>query len=84
MFPTEVFLIFSQEVFLTYLWNPDVETVLIALSCFGHMCDEVDVVQSAENLNEIQTSQNFQVYYELSSEAPKYRTGDHVNIIIQC
>lgn len=64
-----------EEVFLSYLWNPDMETVLISLSCFGQMCNEVDIVQSSETLNVLQTSQNLNVYNELSQEATKFRAG---------
>lgn len=62
--------------FLSYLWNPDMETVLISLSCFGQMCNEVDIVQSSETLNVLQTSQNLNVYNELSQEATKFRAGE--------
>lgn len=65
-----------QEVFLTYLWSPDMETVLISLSCFGQMCNETDIVQSSETLNVLPTSQNLNVYSELSNEATKFTAGE--------
>lgn len=71
----DLFFFWFQEVFLTYLWNPDMETVLISLSCFGQMCNEADIVQSSETLNVLQTSQNFNVYSELSNEATKFTAG---------
>lgn len=52
------------------------ETVLISLSCFGHMCNEVDIVQSSETLNEIPTAQNINVYHDLSGEATKFTAGE--------
>lgn len=64
-----------EEVFLTSLCSPDIETVLISLSCFGHMCNEVDIVQSSDSLNELPTSQNMHVYRDLSDEATKFRAG---------
>ncbi|XP_020613799.1 neurofibromin-like [Orbicella faveolata] len=64
-----------EEVFLTYLWNPDMETVLISLACFGQMCNEADIVQSSETLNVLQISQNLNVYNELSNEATKFTAG---------
>lgn len=70
------FILSFQEVFLTYLWNPDMETVLISLSCFGQMCNEADIVQSSETLNVLQTSQNLNVYGELSHEATKFTAGE--------
>lgn len=72
-------LLLFQEVFLTYLWNPDMETVLISLSCFGQMCNEADIVQSSETLNVLQTSQNLNVYSELSNEATKFTAGEFCN-----
>ena len=51
------------------------ETVLISLSCFGHMCNEMDIVQSSETLNEIPTAQNINVYRDLSGEATKFTAG---------
>ena len=48
---------------------------MIALSCFGHLCEEVDIVQSPESLNELHSSSNFVVYSELSAEAGKFSTG---------
>lgn len=68
----------DQEVFLTYLWSPDVETVLISLSCFGQMCDEVEIVQCSETLNDLPTSQNIHVYRDLSGEATKFTAGKRV------
>lgn len=52
------------------------ETVLISLSCFGQMCNEADIVQSSETLNVLQTSQNLNVYSELSNEATKFTAGE--------
>lgn len=51
------------------------EPVMLAQSCFGHLCEEVDIVQSSESLNELHTSSNFAVYSELSAEAGKFSTG---------
>ena len=52
------------------------ETVLISLSCFGQMCNEMDLVQSSENLNEPPSAQNIEVYRDLSEEATKFTTGE--------
>ena len=40
------------------------------------MCNEVDIVQSSESLNELPTSQNMHVYRDLSDEATKFRAGE--------
>lgn len=53
------------------------ETVLVSLSCFGHMCNEVDIVQSSEALNEMPAAQNVHVYRDLSGEAIKFTTGEY-------
>lgn len=53
------------------------ETVLISLSCFGQMCNEIDLVQSSENLNEPPSAQNIEVYRNLSEEATKFTAGEY-------
>ena len=51
------------------------ETVLISLSCFGHMCNELEIIQNSESPNEIPTAQDMHVYRSLSDEATKFRSG---------
>ena len=41
------------------------------------MCNEADIVQSSETLNVLQTSQNLNVYSELSNEATKFTAGEY-------
>ncbi|XP_048582480.1 neurofibromin-like isoform X2 [Nematostella vectensis] len=64
-----------EAVFLTYLWSSDIEATLVALSCFGHLCEEIDIVQSSENLNELNSSSNLNVLSELAAEATKFTAG---------
>ncbi|XP_015765754.1 PREDICTED: neurofibromin-like [Acropora digitifera] len=64
-----------EEIFLTFLWSPDVETVLISLSCFGHMCNELEIIQNSDSPNEIPIAQDMHVYRSLSDEASKFRSG---------
>lgn len=51
------------------------ETVLISLSCFGHMCNELEIIQNSDSPNEIPTAQDMHVYRSLSDEASKFRSG---------
>lgn len=51
------------------------ETVLISLSCFGHMCNELEIIQNSDSPNEIPTAQDMHVYRSLSDEACKFRSG---------
>ena len=60
------------------------ETVLISLSCFGQMCNEIDLVQSSENLNEPPSAQNIEVYRNLSEEATKFTTGEYYMFNLRC
>lgn len=60
------------------------ETVLISLSCFGQMCNEIDLVQSSENLNEPPSAQNIEVYRNLSEEATKFTTGEYYMFYLRC
>ena len=69
-----------QEVLLSFLWNRDVNTVLIALSCIGLLCEAVDIVQSSESLNEFHTFPNFSVYAEMSLEARKFTAGEYFQL----
>ena len=66
------------------MWSPDVETVLISLSCFGQMCNEIDLVQCSENLNEPPSAQNIEVYRNLSEEATKFTTGEYYMFNLRC
>lgn len=60
------------------------ETVLISLSCFGQMCNEIDLVQCSENLNEPPSAQNIEVYRNLSEEATKFTTGEYYMFNLRC
>ncbi|KAK3754965.1 hypothetical protein QZH41_017349 [Actinostola sp. cb2023] len=64
-----------EEVFLTYLWSSDIDTTMIALSSFGHLCEELDILQSSENISELQTSSNLNVMSELAAEATRFTAG---------
>ena len=55
-------------------------TVLMAMSGFGLLCEEVEIVQT-ENGNDFQVSRNFGVYLEMSSEAKRGTTGEGFVIV---
>jgi len=55
------------------------DTTLIALSSFGHLCEELDILQSNENISELQTSSNIGVMMELAAEATRFTAGEISN-----
>ena len=64
--------------FLQYLWNPDAEAILTALSCLKYLCTEVNLVATASmdniaQLNLVTTT--FSVYEELADLANGIPTG---------
>lgn len=67
-----------EEVFLQYLWNPDAEAILTALSCLKYLCKEVNIVatQSMDNIAQLHlVTSIFSVYEELADLANGITTG---------
>lgn len=67
-----------QEVFLQYLWNPDAEAILTALSCLKFLCTEVNIVasHSMDNIAQLNlVTSIFSVYEELADLANGITTG---------
>ena len=57
-----------------YLWSIDIDAVLIAMSCFQHLCDEVEIRATDEYA--IPTLlPNYQIYQELTSATSALTTG---------
>ena len=48
------------------------------------MCNEIDLVQCSENLNEPPSAQNIEVYRNLSEEATKFTTGEYYMFGLRC
>ena len=64
--------------FLQYLWNPDAEAILTALSCLKYLCKEVNIVatQSMDNIAQLHlVTSIFSVYEELADLANGITTG---------
>ena len=63
---------------MQYLWNPDAEAILTALSCLKYLCKEVNIVatQSMDNIAQLHlVTSIFSVYEELADLANGITTG---------
>ena len=92
LYPLKNFSLDFQEVFLQYLWNPDTDAILTALSCLKFLCTEIDVIahHSMDNIAQMNLMTSiFAVYEELANLANGLSTGTvdtvllhaHVNVL---
>ncbi|KTF87404.1 hypothetical protein cypCar_00034674, partial [Cyprinus carpio] len=51
----------------TFLWSPDAEAVLVAMSCFRHLCEEADIRCSVDELPVHTVLPNYNTFMELAS-----------------
>ncbi|CAM9328811.1 unnamed protein product, partial [Lampetra planeri] len=58
-----------------YLWSPDVEAVLVAMSCFRHLCEEAEVRCGAEEVSVHHVLPNYNTCMEFGSSANLVSTG---------
>ncbi|XP_033102145.1 neurofibromin-like, partial [Anneissia japonica] len=64
-----------EVVFLMHLCSSDLETVLVSMSCFGHLCEEADICWGADDYYILQVVPNYNVYAEFASESRYNRTA---------
>lgn len=56
-----------EVVFLVYLWSVDLDAVLTSLSCFGLLCEEVEIRNGSDECASMMP--NFQLYQDLAQVA---------------
>ncbi|XP_046876380.1 neurofibromin-like [Hypomesus transpacificus] len=58
-----------------FLWSPDAEAVLVAMSCFRHLCEEADIRCSLDDMPVHSILPNYNTFIELASVSNMKSTG---------
>lgn len=58
-----------------FLWSPDTEAVLVAMSCFRHLCEEADIRSAADEVPVQNILPNYATFSELASVSNMMGTG---------
>uniref|UniRef100_A0A668AMM4 Neurofibromin 1 n=1 Tax=Myripristis murdjan TaxID=586833 RepID=A0A668AMM4_9TELE len=58
-----------------FLWSPDAEAVLVAMSCFRHLCEEADIRSAADEVPVQTILPNYATFSELASVSNMMGTG---------
>ncbi|XP_042153466.1 neurofibromin-like isoform X3 [Oncorhynchus tshawytscha] len=58
-----------------FLWSPDTEAVLVAMSCFRHLCEEADIRSSADEVPVQTILPNYTTFTEFASVSNMMATG---------
>ncbi|CAM4729486.1 unnamed protein product [Leuciscus chuanchicus] len=58
-----------------FLWSPDMEAVLVAMSCFRYLCEETDIRCSAEDIPVQSLLPNYHTFMEFASVSNMMITG---------
>ena len=64
-----------EVVFFMYLWSVDMDAVIVALSCFGLLCEEAEIRSGCDDLTVASILPNFNSYQELSQTSSNIGTG---------
>ncbi|XP_066520805.1 neurofibromin isoform X2 [Hoplias malabaricus] len=59
----------------SFLWSPDAEAVLVAMSCFRHLCEEADIRCSVDELHVHTVLPNYNTFTEFASVSNMMATG---------
>lgn len=60
-----------------FLWSPDTEAVLVAMSCFRHLCEEADIRSAADEVPVQTILPNYATFSELASVSNMMGTGQY-------
>ncbi|KAG7470552.1 hypothetical protein MATL_G00115000 [Megalops atlanticus] len=58
-----------------FLWSPDMEAVLVAMSCFRHLCEEADIRCAADEVPVQSILPNYNTFMEFASVSNVMSTG---------
>ncbi|XP_072557475.1 neurofibromin isoform X1 [Paramormyrops kingsleyae] len=58
-----------------FLWSPDMEAVLVAMSCFRHLCEEADIRCSVDEVPVQNILPNYNTFMEFASVSNMMSTG---------
>lgn len=59
----------------TFLWSPDMEAVLVAMSCFRHLCEEADIRCGVDEVPVQTILPNYNTFVEFASISNMMATG---------
>lgn len=65
-----------------FLWSPDTEAVLVAMSCFRHLCEEADIRSAADEVPVQTILPNYATFSELASVSNMMGTGQFLHLFI--
>lgn len=57
------------------LWSPDTEAVLVAMSCFRHLCEEADIRCGVDEVSVHYFLPNYNTFMEFASVSNMMSTG---------
>uniref|UniRef100_A0A7M4ET45 Neurofibromin n=1 Tax=Crocodylus porosus TaxID=8502 RepID=A0A7M4ET45_CROPO len=58
-----------------FLWSPDIEAVLVAMSCFRHLCEEADIRCGVDEVSVHNFLPNYNTFMEFASVSNMMSTG---------
>lgn len=58
-----------------FLWSPDMEAVLVAMSCFRHLCEEAEVRCGVDEVPVQTILPNYNTFIEFASVSNMMSTG---------
>ncbi|XP_041097262.1 neurofibromin isoform X5 [Polyodon spathula] len=58
-----------------FLWSPDIEAVLVAMSCFRHLCEEADIRCGVDEVSVQSILPNYNTFIEFASVSNVMSTG---------
>ncbi|XP_033905586.2 neurofibromin isoform X3 [Acipenser ruthenus] len=58
-----------------FLWSPDIEAVLVAMSCFRHLCEEADIRCGVDEVSVQNILPNYNTFIEFASVSNMMSTG---------
>ncbi|KAK2509990.1 hypothetical protein MC885_001358, partial [Smutsia gigantea] len=58
-----------------FLWSPDTEAVLVAMSCFRHLCEEADIRCGVDEVSVHNFLPNYNTFMEFASVSNMMSTG---------
>jgi neurofibromin 1 len=59
-----------------YLWSVDLDAVIVALSCFGLLCEEAEIRSGSDELTVSFILPNYHLYQELAQASSTITTGN--------
>ncbi|KAK6475592.1 neurofibromin isoform X1 [Huso huso] len=65
-----------------FLWSPDIEAVLVAMSCFRHLCEEADIRCGVDEVSVQNILPNYNTFIEFASVSNMMSTGNLTQFVL--